>query len=74
MSDEHYNEINKKLDIITKLLATQLIQEKDYREQAQLLNNIGMQPKDIASLTGKTVNNVTVTLHLIKKNSKKKKK
>ncbi len=74
MSDEQYNEISKKLDIITKLLATQLIQEKDYREQAQLLNNIGMQPKDIASLTGKTVNNVTVTLHLMKKNSKKKKK
>jgi hypothetical protein len=73
MSEEQYNEISKKLDIITKLLATQLIQEKDYREQAQLLNNIGMQTKDIASLTGKTVNNVTVTLHLMKKNSKKKK-
>lgn len=59
--------IKNKLEIITKLLGAQLIAGKDYREQVQLLTAVGVSIKEIAELTGKTENNVTVTLHLIKK-------
>lgn len=74
MTDIQYNEILNKLDIISKLLATQLIQNKEYRDQVYLLNSIGFQPKFIAALTGKTANNVNVTLHLIKKQKRKRNK
>lgn len=74
MTESQYHEILNKLDIISKLLATQVIQDKDYRDQVYLLNSVGLQPKDIAELTGKTANNVTVTLHLIRKKKSKKKK
>ena len=74
MTDSQYNEISKKLDVISNLLAAQLVQGKEYREQVYLLHNLGLQFKDIAVLTGKTANNVKVTLHLIKKKKPKKKK
>lgn len=74
MTDMRYVEILDKLDVISKLLAAQLIENKEYRDQVYLLNSIGLQPKLIAALTGKTVNNVNVTLHLIKKKKRKRNK
>jgi len=63
--------MNDKLDTIIKLLAVQIISGKEYREQVTLLDSIGLQPKVIAELTGKTANNVKVTLHLIRKSKKR---
>jgi len=56
-----------KLDTIIKLLAIQAIGSKNFREQIALLSSMGMTAKEIAELTGKTANNVKVTLHLIRK-------
>jgi len=71
MNESQFEEIIKKLNLLIKLLATDIIQDKDYREQVMLLHNIGLQPKEIAEITGKSTNNVNVTLHLIKKSKKR---
>ena len=71
MDDKHFSSFEKKLDTIIRLLAIQILSDKEFREQIRLLHKIGFQPKEIALLTGKTVNNVTVTLHLIRKEKKK---
>jgi len=77
MSDEQSNQtnllkqINAKLDIAVRLLSIQSIDDKDYRDQVTLLDSAGLKAKDIAELTGKSPNNVKVTLHLIRKSKKK---
>ena len=70
MSDTKCKEINRKLDLVVNLLATQIVQGKEYRDQVKLLDNVGLQPREIAKITGKSANNVNVTLHLIKKSKK----
>jgi hypothetical protein len=55
---------------IIKLMAIQVIGDKEYRQQIILLDSMGLQSKEIAELTGKTVNNIKVTLHLIRKSQK----
>jgi|GEM_PF-1839484 len=74
MTDIQYAEILDRLDVIAKLLAARLIENKEYRDQVYLLSSIGLRPKFIAALTGKTVNNVNVTLHLMKKKKRKRNK
>jgi len=71
MNESQFEEIIRKLDILVKLLSTEIVQEKEYREQVILLHNIGLQPKEIAKITGKSANNVNVTLHLIKRTRRK---
>ncbi len=62
-----------KLDTLIKLTAANVIQEKCFKEQVRLLSSVGLQPKDIADILGKTPNNVRVTLSMIRKGKKKKK-
>jgi hypothetical protein len=71
MEEKQVSIISKKLDIIIKLLGIQIVKDMNFREQVQLLYNTGLQPKEIAEITGKTENNIRVTLHLIKKPKKK---
>ncbi len=71
MDEKQYSSLSKKLETIIKLLGAQLIIGKENREQVQFLYNAGLSYKDIAGLTGKTENNVKVTLHLIKKSQKR---
>jgi hypothetical protein len=66
MNESQFDAINDKLDILIKLIGTQIAYEKDYRDQVSLLNRAGMHSKEIASVTNKSENNVKVTLHLIK--------
>lgn len=70
MNENQFKEINRKLALIIRLLASQIIHGKEFREQVILLHKIGLQPKDIAEITGKNVNNIRVTLHLIRKGKK----
>lgn len=72
MDKDQFNSVDKKLDLVVNLLAAQMIQGKDYRQQLEILDAVGMKTKVIALLTGKTENNVKVTLHLIKKKHGKK--
>jgi len=64
-------EINRKLDVLLRLTALGILRDKDsYRAQVETLNTAGFSPKEIAALTRKTINNVNVTLHLIRKTNK----
>jgi len=72
MSDETRIMIDK-LDILIKLTAANVIQEKDFKDQVRLLSSVGLQPKEIAEILGKTPNNVRVTLTMIRKEKSKKK-
>lgn len=74
MNESQFNEINRKLNIIIRLLATQISHDKEYRDQVILLNRIGLKNKEIAEITGKSENNVKVTLHFIKRRNKEGKK
>lgn len=71
MNPEQFSSIERKLNLIVKLLTIQAIGDKEYRQQVALLDGMGLQPKEIAELTGKSGNNVNVTLHLIRKSQKK---
>jgi DNA-binding CsgD family transcriptional regulator len=67
MPKDHSLIIEDKLNTIIMLLALQAISGKDYRQQVVLLSKAGLQPKTIANITGKTANNVKVTLNHIRK-------
>ena len=56
-----------KIDIMTKLLGVIAIKDKSFREQVKLLSDAGLQPSEIAELTGKTSNDVSVTKANLKK-------
>lgn len=74
MNDRQFEIMIKDMEIIIKLLGVSMIKGKEYRDQVILLNNAGLDIQSIADLTGKTKNNVAVTLHLIKRGKKKEKK
>lgn len=72
------NEINlkllEKICLLVKLTALNIVKDKDYKKQVELLSSIGLKPKEIADLLGKTPNNVRVTLSQIRKSKGKGKK
>lgn len=57
----------ERVDILIKLTAANVIQDKEFREQVKLLNSVGLRPKEIAGILRKTPNNINVTLSLLKK-------
>lgn len=56
------NKVAEKLDIIIKLLATDVVKGKEVREQILLLSNLGISNKSIAEILNKTQNTVNATL------------
>ena len=46
---------------MTRLLAVVATKDKSFKEQVQLLSDAGLQPSEIADITGKTANLVRVT-------------
>ncbi len=61
------NESLEELKSIKKLLALQAIGDKEFKEQAILLNSIGFKAKEIGEMTGKTANAVSIALHRTRK-------
>lgn len=57
----------EKLDVIIKLLAANVIEGKNLKEQVKLLSEVGLQPAEIAEITGKTANLIRVTKTGLKK-------
>jgi hypothetical protein len=71
MNDENLlEEINKKLDIVIKLLAVNAIKNEKFIRQVEILSDFGFQPSFIAQMTAKTANNVRVQLHSLRKKKK----
>jgi len=74
MEEKQYDQLTGKLDNITRLLATLVVEDKNDREAIFLLSRVGFQPKEIAEFLGTTPNTVRVTLSNLKKSVKKKHK
>lgn len=64
-------EIAEKLDLLIKLSVVKIIEGKEFQDQVRILSQVGIPPKKIAELTGKSANNVSVTLNNLKNKSKK---
>ncbi|EMR74295.1 hypothetical protein MCGE09_00376 [Thaumarchaeota archaeon SCGC AB-539-E09] len=63
MNDKQFKELNKKLDIITRLLAQSLLKDIKYqKEKILILSSIGYKALEIADLLSTTTNTVYVTL------------
>lgn len=67
------NEILRKLEIISQLLAMNLFKDVSSTEQIDKLNNLGFTNKEIANIVGKSENNVRATLSNLGKSTKIKK-
>lgn len=60
-------EVLVKLDLLVKLTAANAVDGKDFKDQVRLLSSVGLMPKEIADILGKSPNNVSVTLNYLKK-------
>lgn len=65
-------DISAKLDIITKLLCSKCIEGKSSTDSILTLENIGVERKLIAELTGSTLNSIRATISTAKKKNKEK--
>ncbi len=74
MKDEVGYRIIERLNLLVKLSALNLLKDKEFKEQVRVLSDIGLQPKEIAEILGKTPNNVRVTLSMIRKGERRKEK
>lgn len=66
-------ELNKRLGVIIALLLRSLTSTKDslpLREQVQILSELGMRPKDIAEILGRTPTYVNKELTMLRKGKK----
>lgn len=68
MDDKQFQAINKKIDMIIKLLAQNLVKDmKSQKEKIILLSSIGYKPKEIATLLGTSNNTVSVRIYEARK-------
>jgi hypothetical protein len=73
MTERQFNLLIEKIDLLIKINSAGFIQNLNFNEQVQILSNLGLSPKEIGDITGRTPNNVSVTLNYIKKKIKGKK-
>ena len=65
-------DLNKKLDVIARLLALSLPESINQDEKIKILDDVGVLPKEIAIILGTTSNVVSVTLNRIRKKGQNK--
>lgn len=70
MTSDQYSALAEKVDVILRLLALGLIDEKNRQDQVGLLHRAGLAPRDIAGIIGTTPNTVSVTLSKMRESSK----
>ena len=63
-------EIADKLDVLIRLTAIGMFEDKTQREKIYLLSMAGLPPKDIADILGTTSNTVSVSLSIMRKERK----
>lgn len=68
--DEKLEIISKKLDIVSRLLAFNIIKDKSVNEQVEILTKSGLKVSDIAAILDKTENQIYVTQTNLKKKKK----
>ena len=67
-------EISKKLDVLARLTSLMLPDRIKQDDKIKILDGVGLQPKEIATILGTTSNVVSVTLNRINKKVKSSKK
>jgi DNA-directed RNA polymerase specialized sigma24 family protein len=73
MTNEQYNVILQKLNMLVRLAALTFVSDKSNQEKIIMLRGAGFQPMDIADICGTTANTVRVALSTNRKKAKKKK-
>jgi len=63
-------EMLDKLNLLVKLTAANVVDGKDFKQQVRLLTTVGLKPKEIGDILGKSANNVSVMLNYIKNQKK----
>jgi hypothetical protein len=58
MSDQQLKILSEKLDTLIKLTAINALKGKNLTDQVEILSEIGLQPKEIATITGTDPNTV----------------
>jgi hypothetical protein len=74
-TNEDFSEINKRLGVMIALLLRSIPatgEKMSLHDQVDLLSELGMRPKDIAEILGRTPGYVTKELATIRKSKKKK--
>ena len=71
MSEDILKSIDENIKLVVRLLASAQVKGKSLTEQITLLRNAGMSPAEIATMLGKTPNNIRVQLYLMKKKVKR---
>ncbi len=67
MDERQFDQLLGKIDVAIKLLAMSVVEGKPLKQQVLMLSSFGLQPKQIASILGKTPNHIRVILHGIRK-------
>ena len=67
MDDKQFAELIHELKILAKLLASNIVQDKNLTEQALALSSLGLETGDIAGLLGKESDLISKTLYQAKK-------
>lgn len=57
----------EEISIIKKLLGVIAIKDKGLKDQVKLLSEAGLQPSEIAGITGKSANLISVTKNSLKR-------
>lgn len=70
MNDEILKSIDKRLETISNLVAINAIKDKPLNDQIDILYSAHLTVNEIATILGKSPNNISVRLHM-KKNQKK---
>jgi len=68
--NQHFEELNRKLDLIIGLLLRLLTKENKqapFKEQIFILHDFGMRPKEIARILNRDIRNVSKYLSKFKK-------
>jgi len=74
MNQNEESKIVEKLNLLIKLVALIVLKDMEFKEQVRILSGLGLQPKEIAEILGKTSANVRVTLSNLRKERNKIKK
>ena len=56
-----------KLTMLVKMTAAKAVAGKDFKEQVKFLSSMGLAPREIGEVLGKSANNVSVMLNYIKR-------
>jgi len=67
MDARQFAELSKKMDIVIKLLASNVVQGKNLTQQAAMLSAIGLEIKDIALILDKDPHLISQTLYRVNK-------